>query len=155
MSTSTTTTSDRIEKRIQLKAPRSRVWKALTDPKEFGAWFKVALDGPFKVGESTFGNITYPGYEHLKVEMRIERMDAESVFAYRWHPNAIEVNFDYSREPMTLCEFRLEEKDGGTLLTLTESGFDKLPAERRAQAFRSNDGGWTQQMANIEAHVTR
>lgn len=147
--------SDRIEKRIQLKASRERVWRAVTDSKEFGTWFKCALEGPFQVGKAIKGNITHPGYEHLKFEWIVERMDAPSVFTYRWHPAAIDTKVDYSTEEMTKVELRLEEKDGGTLLTVTESGFDKIPAARRAEAFRMNEGGWTQQMKNIEAHLAR
>lgn len=145
--------TDRIEKRIQLKAPRARVWKAITDPKEFGEWFRVGLEGKFEVGQAKLGKILHPGYEHLTIEMVVDRMDAESVFAYRWHPHAIDTKADYSAEPMTLVEFRLEEKDGGTLLTLTESGFDKLPAARRESAYRGNEGGWAIQITNIERYV--
>jgi uncharacterized protein YndB with AHSA1/START domain len=147
--------TDRIEKQIQLKAPRARVWKAITDPKEFGEWFRVGLEGKFEVGKAISGKILYPGYEHLTMTVVVDRMDAEHVFAYRWHPNATDPNVDYSPDPMTLVEFRLEEKDGGTLLTLTESGFDKLPAARRDAAYRGNEGGWAEQLTNIERHVSR
>jgi uncharacterized protein YndB with AHSA1/START domain len=146
-------TSDRIEKRIQLKASRARVWKALTDSKEFGAWFKCALEGPFEVGKPIKGRITYPGFEHLTFEWIVERMDEPDVFSYRWHPHAVDPKADYSHEEMTRVEFRLEEAEGGTKLTVTESGFDKIPAARRAEAFRMNDGGWAAQMKNIEAHL--
>jgi len=145
--------TDRIQKQVQLKAPRSRVWRALTDPQEFGTWFRVKFDTGFTVGQVARGHITYPGYEHLKFEATIERMDAERVFALRWHPAAVDPKVDYSREPSTLVEFKLEDADGGTLLTVTESGFDALPPERRAEAFRMNEGGWEIQMQNIQAHV--
>jgi uncharacterized protein YndB with AHSA1/START domain len=145
--------TDRIEKQILLRAPRSRVWRALTDFEEFGAWFRVKLESPFVVGRSTKGKITYPGYEHLTMEVMVERMDAESVFAFRWHPNAVDPKADYSTEPTTLVEFKLEEASGGTRLTISESGFDKIPAERRDEAFRMNSEGWAEQTRNVERHV--
>lgn len=146
--------NDRIEKRIELKAPVSRVWRALTDYREFGEWFRVKLDGPFVAGEISRGRITYPGYEHLKWEAVIQKMEAERLFSYTWHPYAVDPKVDYTKEPQTLVEFRLEKTATGTLLLLTESGFDKIPAGRRLEAFRMNDGGWTAQMKNIERHVT-
>jgi uncharacterized protein YndB with AHSA1/START domain len=147
------TTTDRIEKQISLKAPKARVWRALTDAKEFGAWFRVRLEGPFVVGQSTVGNITYPGYEHLKMEVQVEAMRGEEYFSFRWHPYAIDPSVDYSQEPTTLVEFRLESVGSGTRLTVTESGFDRLPAGRRDEAFRMNDGGWGTQMENVHRHV--
>jgi len=150
MSTSTT---DRIKKEITLKAPRSRVWRALTDSKEFGAWFQMRLDGPFIPGATVHGQITYPGYEHLSGDLVIETMEPERLFAYRWHPNAVEPDRDYSKEPMTRVEFTLEDVPGGTRLRLVESGFDAIPLARRAEALKSNDGGWTLQMEAIEAYV--
>lgn len=149
-----TPSTDRIEKKIHLRAPRSRVWRALTDPKEFGTWFRVSLEGAIVPGKVTRGKITHPGYEHVVMEMEVERMDAERYFAYRWHPYAIEVGVDYSSEPTTLVEFHLEEEDGGTHLTIVESGFDRIPLARRGEAFRMNDSGWTAQARNIERHVT-
>jgi uncharacterized protein YndB with AHSA1/START domain len=146
---------NRIEKRIELKAPVSRVWRALTDHREFGAWFRVKLDGPFVPGKVTHGQVTYPGYEHLKWEAVVQKMETERLFSLTWHPYAIDPNVDYSKEPSTLVEFRLEKIPSGTLLVLTESGFDKIPSDRRLEAFRMNDGGWTEQMKNIEAYVTR
>lgn len=145
--------SDRIEKRIELKAPVSRVWRALTDHNEFGEWFRVKLDGPFAPGQVSTGHITYPGYEHIRWEATVQTMEPERVFSFTWHPYAIDPAVDYSKEPTTLVEFRLEPKDGGTVLSLTESGFDAIPAGRRPEAFRMNDNGWTQQMKNIERHV--
>jgi uncharacterized protein YndB with AHSA1/START domain len=145
--------TDRIEKQVILKASRSRVWRALTDAGEFGTWFRVKLDGPFEVGKTVRGNITYPGYEHLKMEVVVERMEAERSFAFRWHPNAVDPNVDYSSEPSTLVEFRLEESAGGTALTIVESGFDRIPQARRDEAFRMNASGWAEQMKNIERHV--
>ena len=145
--------NDRIEKRIELKAPVSRVWRALTNYLEFGEWFRVKLDGPFVPGQRSTGHITYPGYEHLKWEAIVQAMEPERLFSFTWHPYAIDPNLDYSKEPSTLVEFRLEKTATGTLLLLTESGFDKIPAERRNEAFIRNEGGWTVQMKNIETHV--
>jgi len=143
----------RIEKQIELKAPKARVWRALTDHQEFGAWFGVQLERPFVLGEVSRGHITYPGYEHLKWEARVTRMEPQSVFAFTWHPYAVDPKTDYSHETPTVVEFRLEETAAGTLLHLTELGFEKIPAARQAEAFRMNDGGWSQQMQNIAQHV--
>ena len=145
--------TDRIEKRIVLNAPVSRVWRALTDYREFGEWFRVKLDGPFVVGQVSRGHITYPGYEHLQWEAVVQKMEAERLFSFAWHPYAVDPKKDYSTETPTLVEFRLEKSETGTLLLLTESGFDKIPADRRADAFRMNEGGWGQQMKNIETYV--
>jgi uncharacterized protein YndB with AHSA1/START domain len=146
---------NRIEKRIELKAPVSRVWRAITDYREFGQWFDVKLDGPFVAGEASTGHITYPGYEHLKWEAVVQKMEPERLFSFTWHPYAVDPKMDYSKETPTLVEFRLEKTATGTLLVLTESGFDKIPAERRLEAFRRNDGGWTEQLKNIEKHVAK
>jgi uncharacterized protein YndB with AHSA1/START domain len=145
--------ADRIEKRIELKAPVARVWRALTDYREFGEWFRVKIEGPFVVGGISRGHITYPGYEHLQWEAVVAAMEPERLFSFTWHPYAVDPKMDYSQEPQTLVEFRLEKVDEGTLLTLTESGFDKIPAARRAEAFPRNEGGWTEQMKNIERYV--
>lgn len=145
--------TDRIEKRIELKAPVSRVWKAITDHEEFGQWFRVKLDGAFVPGHVSTGHITYPGYEHLRWNAVVQRMEPERLFSFTWHPYAVDQSVDYSKEEPTLVEFRLEPMEGGTVLTVTESGFDKLPAHRRDQAFRSNSGGWAQQVENIKKHV--
>ena len=149
----TTITTDRIEKQILLRAPRSRVWRAITDSKEFGTWFQAVLSEPFRPNARVGGRITYPGYEHLKFELVVERMEPERLFSFRWHPNAVDPNVDYSRETMTLVEFILEEADGGTLLKVVESGFDAIPISRRAEAIKSNDGGWTEQMTAIEGYL--
>ena len=146
-------TTDRIEKQILLRAPRSRVWRALTDYEEFGTWFRVKLEGPFVRGQWTRGKITYPGYEHLTMDVLVERMDEPELFSFRWHPYAIDPKADYTKEPTTLVEFRLEETSGGTLLTVSESGFDRVPAERRDEAFRMNSEGWAEQTQNIKRHV--
>jgi uncharacterized protein YndB with AHSA1/START domain len=147
------TSTDRIEKKIFLRAPRARVWRALTDAKEFGTWFRVRLAGPFVAGKRTTGQVTYPGYEHLKFDVEVERMEAETRFAFRWHPYAVDPKADYSKEPATLVEFTLEEAKDGTQLTVVESGFDALPPSRRDEAFRMNSNGWAVQMENIAKHV--
>jgi len=147
--------TDRIERTIELNAPVERVWQALTDHEEFGTWFRVKLDGPFVPGEVSLGHITYPGYEHLKWEATVKQMEPPRYFSFSWHPYAIDPDVDYSGEAPTLVEFRLEPTPNGTRLTLVESGFDALPAQRRPDALRMNDGGWTEQMRNIRAHVER
>lgn len=150
-----TTVTDRIEKRVVLRAPRSRVWRALTDSREFSTWFGVQLDQPFAEGATLRGQITHPGYERLTMEMFIERIEPERYFSYRWHPHAVDSKTDYSSEPTTLVEFRLEETPDGTALTIVESGFDRIPMARREEAFRMNEGGWTEQLRAVERHVAR
>ncbi|MGD0155036.1 MAG: SRPBCC family protein [Terracidiphilus sp.] len=146
---------NKIEKQIELKAPVSRVWRALTDYREFGEWFRVAIEGPFEPGKPACGYITYPGYEHVIWQVVIQQMEPDRLFSFTWHPYAVDPNTDYSNETPTLVEFRLEKTATGTRLALTESGFENVPAHRRAEAFRMNDGGWTEQMKNIENHVTQ
>ena len=146
--------TDRIEKRVVLRAPRSRVWRAISDAKEFGTWFRITLDGDFTEGAMLRGNVTIPGHEHLKVEMEIERIEPERYFSYRWHPYPKDPATDYSAEPMTLVEFTLEEAEGGTALTIVESGFDRIPLARRAEAFRMNTEGWGGQIKNLAAYVS-
>jgi len=145
--------NDRIEKSIELKASVSRVWRALTDYREFGQWFRVELEGPFVPGQVSRGRITYPGYEHVTMQVTVQKMEHERLFSYTWHPYAIDPKVDYSHEPPTLVEFKLEKIPSGTRLTVTESGFDKIPANRRAEAFRKNESGWAAQLQNIERHV--
>ena len=151
----TTTSTDRIEKTATLTAPRARVWQAIADARQFGEWFRVRLDGEFAVGATIRGHITYPGYEYITMEVVVERMEPERFFSYRWHPYAIDPKVDYSPEPMTLVEFTLEDAPGGTRLTIVESGFDGVPLSRRAEAFRMNSDGWSEQMQNIERYVSR
>jgi uncharacterized protein YndB with AHSA1/START domain len=146
---------NRIEKRIELKAPVSRVWRALTDHREFGEWFGVKIDEPFAAGQVSRGRITYPGYEHIKWEAVVQKIEPERFFSYTWHPYAIDPKIDYSKETPTLVEFTLEKTAGGTLLVVTESGFDRIPSDRRLEAFRKNEGGWTEQMKNIEKYVAQ
>jgi uncharacterized protein YndB with AHSA1/START domain len=145
---------NKIEKRIELSASVSKVWKALTDYREFGQWFRVKLEGPFVVGETARGHITYPGYEHLKWAVVVQKMEPEKLFSFTWHPYAVDPKMDYSKEMPTLVEFKLTRTETGTLLVLTETGFNHVPAGRRDEAYRRNDGGWTTQMENIETYVS-
>ena len=149
-----TTSTDRIEREILLKAPRAKVWRALSNAEEFGNWFGAALKGQsFIAGQRVKGRITYPGYEHLTFDVTVERLEPERLLAFRWHPAPMDTSADYSKEPSTLVVFELKEAQGGTLLRVVESGFDALPAARRQEAFRMNSGGWDIQMTNIEKHV--
>ena len=146
--------TDRIEKQIVLKAPRARVWQALTDSAEFGEWFGARMDGPFVAGSRVTGRITIKGYEHVTMDLHIERIEPQHTFSYRWHPHAVEPATDYSHEPMTLVEFQLQDVSDGTRLTIVESGFDRIPLERRALAYRMNDGGWSSQAGNLERYLS-
>jgi uncharacterized protein YndB with AHSA1/START domain len=150
------TSTDRIERKILLKAPLSRVWRALSDAKEFGDWFGVDFKGKsFVAGKPVRGQITYPGYEHIVMEVSVERVVPERLLSWRWHPAAMDPAVDYSQEPTTLVVFELREGEGGIVLTVVESGFDNLPPARRATAFRMNASGWDEQMKNIEKHVAK
>jgi uncharacterized protein YndB with AHSA1/START domain len=149
-----TRTTDRIEKSILLRAARSKVWRALTTADQFGAWFGATLEGDFIPGSTVRGRITIPKYEHVTFEILIERVEPERLMSFRWHPYAVDPQVDYSAEPMTLVEFTLTDAAGGTTLTVVESGFDRIPLARRAEAFRMNEGGWESQIKNIERYVT-
>jgi uncharacterized protein YndB with AHSA1/START domain len=146
-------TTDRIEKHFTVNAKRSRVWRAISDAEEFGAWFGVKLDRPFAPGAAVIGRLTIPGYEHATMEILVEKVEPEGYFSYRWHPYAVDPKVDYESEPTTLVEFRLQEMAGGTAITITESGFDALPAWRRAEAFRMNDAGWVSQSKKLANYV--
>lgn len=151
----TKTDTDRIEKRVELRAPRARVWRAIANANEFGAWFGIKLEGAFAAGRAIRGRLTIPGYDHLTLEMQVEQIEPEHYFSYRWHPYAIDPKVDYSAEPTTLVEFRLEEiaDGGGTAVTIVESGFDRIPLARRAEAFRMNDQGWAGQAKKLASYV--
>ena len=147
--------SDRIERKILLKAPRSQVWRVIAHAEQFGKWFGVALDGRrFVAGEWTQGQVTYPGYEHVLWNVLVERVEPERLFSFRWHPYAVEPGFDYSQEPTTLVKFELEDMENGTLLKVSESGFDHIPQTRRLKAFRMDSRGWDEQMSNIEQFLS-
>ena len=153
MTSSKSSTSDCIEKEIWLDAPRSRVWRALTTAAEFGAWFGVELEGEFAPGQAIQGKVTHPEYRHVTWKIVVDRIEPERLFSWHWYPFAIDASADYSGETPTLVVFELEDVDGGTRLTLVESGFDRVPAARRAKAFEMNDMGWGLQMKAIEKHV--
>jgi len=161
-----TAVSDRIEKEVLLRAPLSRVWEALTDAAQFGQWFGVRLDGQFKAGTPINGKITptmvdpevakmQQPYEGMKFEIVVDRIEPKKLFSFRWHPFGVDPKVDYSVEPMTLVEFTLQELPEGVRLTVTESGFDKIPIERRAAAFTANEGGWTKQMELVQKYVEK
>ncbi|HEY0312574.1 MAG TPA: SRPBCC family protein [Allosphingosinicella sp.] len=145
--------TNRIDKSIEIAAPLDRVWQALTDHEEFGTWFRVKLDQPFAPGAASTGQMTVPGYEHISWNATVERMEAPSLFSYRWHPYALDPEIDYSAEPRTLVEFRLEPAGSGTRLTVTETGFEALPAHRLPDALRMNERGWAAQVQNVKAYV--
>jgi uncharacterized protein YndB with AHSA1/START domain len=156
--------TDRIEKKILLRAPRKRVWRALTDSTEFGSWFGMKFDGPFKPGATMRGVIVpttvnaeiakaQKEYAGLVFEILIEQMEPERLFSFRWHPYAVDRGVDYSAEPTTLVAFALEEVANGVLLTVTESGFDRIPLARRAKAFTNNEQGWGVVVKLIEEYL--
>jgi uncharacterized protein YndB with AHSA1/START domain len=138
-----------------LRAPKAKVWRAITNAEEFGSWFRVKLNGQFTPAARVEGKLLVPDYEHLKFELWVERIEPERLFSYRWHPYAIDPNVDYSNEPTTLVEFLLEDAEGGTKLVVVESGFEQIPLERRSVAFRMNEGGWAEQMDNVKRYVER
>jgi len=146
-------TPDTISQSIEINAPVARVWRALTDHREFGEWFRVRLEAPFEPGKESRGNITHPGYEHVVWKATVKEMREPDLFSFTWIPYAIDQNVDYSHEDPTLVEFRLQPTTTGTRLTVTESGFGKVPAHRRAEAFRMNNMGWAAQVENIKNHV--
>lgn len=155
---------DRIEKKVTLKAPVSRVWRAVSDAREFGAWFGVEFDGPFVAGQKIVGKITptradpevaklQEPHQGTAFDFTVDRMEPERLFSFRWHPYAIEPGMDYTKEPTTLVTFELVPVEGGTQLTITESGYDRIPLERRAKAFTSNEGGWEHQSRLIAKYL--
>ena len=145
--------SDRIERAVELAAPVDRVWRALTDPTEFGAWFGVKVETPFVCGHLATGRSTHPGYEHLRWEVTVVAMETQRLFAFTWHPYAVDPAVDYSGETPTRVDFHLEPAGGGTKLTIVETGFDAVPGARRDEALRMNGQGWTAQVDNIRAHL--
>jgi uncharacterized protein YndB with AHSA1/START domain len=161
-----TAVPDRIEKQVLLRAPRARVWRALTDSREFGSWFGVKFDGPFKAGERIVGKIApttadakvaemQKPYEGMTFDITIDRIEPERLFSFRWHPFAIDPKVDYSHEPTTLVVFELKDAPDGIMLTVIESGFNGIPLSRRAEAFKMNEGGWAAQMTLIEKYLAK
>jgi uncharacterized protein YndB with AHSA1/START domain len=144
---------NRIEKKVSLKSSPTRVWKALTDHKEFGQWFGVVFEGPFAVGQKVAGSLTYPGFEHVPFAIDVTVLDLEKRFAFHWHPYALDAAVDYSTETPTLVEFLLAPEGSGTVVTVVESGFEKLPAHRRLEAFRMDEEGWGEQVVNLQKYV--
>ena len=162
----TAAVTDRIEKTILLHAPRARVWRALTNAREFGEWFGMRFDGPFTPGAHVRGVMTpttvddkvasaQKPYEGMPFEITIDRIEPERLFSFRWHPFAIDPRVDYSHEPTTLIVFELEEVGNDIKLTVTESGFDQIPLARRAAAFTANEGGWTMVVSLIEKYLAK
>jgi uncharacterized protein YndB with AHSA1/START domain len=148
------TSTDRIEKSVILRAPRARVWQALTDAEQFGQWFGVEMAGPFAPGVRVTGRVTHKGYEHVPFEITVERMEPERLLAWRSHPHPVDPGVDYSAEPTTLVVFELTDVPDGTQLKVVESGFDGIPLSRRATAYRGNEEGWSQQMVAIERYLS-
>lgn len=147
--------SDRIIENTHLAAPIHRVWRAISDYREFGEWFQVALDQPFEVGQPSTGHFTYPGFEEMAWTVEVVAVEPPHRLAFRWHPHAVDPAVDYSGEPTTLVEFLLREAGGGTEVEVVESGFDAIPAHRRDEAFRMNSGGWAEQMKFLHDYVER
>jgi uncharacterized protein YndB with AHSA1/START domain len=156
--------TDRIEKKVLLRAPRERVWRAISDSAQFGSWFGVAFEGPFVAGKPIVGKMVtttvdaevakrQEQYTGFVFEFAVDRIEPMRLFSFRWHPFAMDKGVDYSKEPSTLVVFEIEEAAGGTMLTVTESGFDRIPLERRAKAFAANEGGWAAQMKLIEKYL--
>jgi uncharacterized protein YndB with AHSA1/START domain len=156
--------TDRIEKQTLLRTPRERVWQAISQPKEFGHWFGAELDGDFVAGRHLKGRIVptrvdpevakmQEPYRGAALDLDVERIEPEQSLAFRWHPGAADPAADYTKEPTTLVEFDLKDAPGGTLLTITESGFDRLPSERRDEAYASNEGGWEKQLELIDRYL--
>jgi uncharacterized protein YndB with AHSA1/START domain len=152
---STESNTDRIERSIHIKAPRSKVWRALSTAEDYGKWFGARLSGPtFTPGQHVKGPITIKGFEHVVFDVVIERVEPESLMSYRWHPHPLDAGHDYSKEDRTLVTFTLQDLPDGTLLKVVESGFDKVPPARRMEAFRGNSAGWPQQLDNIARYVS-
>ena len=158
--------TDRIEKRILLRAPIERVWSAISDAEEFGSWFGVRFNGPFRAGEHLTGQIvpttvdvdvaeSQKPYEGRHFDITVDRVEPTRLFSFRWHPYAVDPEIDYSREPTTLVVFELEETPDGTMLAITESGFDRIPLARRAEAFSMNEQGWEAQLTLVEKYLAR
>jgi uncharacterized protein YndB with AHSA1/START domain len=147
--------ADAICKSTHIDAPIDRVWRAVSDHRQFGAWFKVALDQPFEAGQPSTGHFTYPGFEHMAWTAQVVAVEPPHRLAFRWHPYALDPKVDYSGEPTTLVEFLLREADGGTEVEVAESGFDSIPAHRRDEAYRMNSNGWEEQMKFLRDYVER
>lgn len=159
-------TTDRIEKQILLRAPRERVWHAIADSTQFGKWFGVSVQGPFVQGQRVSGRIVPTSVDPEVAKMQepwtgmacdfyIERVEPMSRLSFRWHPGGEEVSPDAPQDQMTTVTFELKDEPGGVLLTITETGFDRVPLERRAKAFADNEGGWEMQTRLIEKYLAQ
>jgi uncharacterized protein YndB with AHSA1/START domain len=157
---------NRIEKKVLLHAPRERVWRAISDSRQFGRWFGVKFDGPFVSGGRLAGKIVPTSvdpevaklqkpYEGMAFECVVESVEPMKKFSFRWHPFAVETGVDYSKEPMTLVQFVLKDASEGILLTISESGFDQIPKARRAEAIAANEGGWAKQTELIQKYLAQ
>lgn len=147
---------DCIEKSVEIAAPAARVWRALTDSAEFGAWFGVRLSEPFKAGEESSGPSLAQGFENVTWRAVIQAIDPEQYFAFTWHPFAVDPKTDYSEEVPTLVEFRLQPSpSGGTFVQLTECGFNDLPEHRRELAWTNHEKGWARQLSNVADYVAQ
>jgi uncharacterized protein YndB with AHSA1/START domain len=146
---------NKIEKSIELPAPVSQVWRAVTDSEQFGEWFGVKLANSFIAGQKTQGQITHPGLEHVKFEASVLKIDPEKHFSFHWHPYAIDASIDYTKETPTLVEFKFDKTMAGTKLTIVETGFDKIPEHRQEEAYNMHEDGWQQQLKNIENYIAK
>lgn len=158
--------TDRIEKKVLLRSPLTRVWRAIADSNEFGNWFGLKFDGPFVQGTSLRGvivpstvnpeiNAVEKPHEGVVFDITIVKIEPERLFSFRWHPHAVKRDVDYSAEPTTLVVFTLEEVADGVMLTITESGFDRIPLARRAEAFLANDAGWSMMVRAIGDYLAK
>jgi uncharacterized protein YndB with AHSA1/START domain len=156
--------TDRIQKKTILRAPLDRVWLAISDSTQFGAWFGVAFDGPFVAGKPLKGKVvptrvdpeaakSQETYAGAAFDITVDRVEPMKLVSFRWHPFAVDPKVDYSAEPTTLVTFELEKVAQGTQLTITESGFDRVPLARRAKAFEMNDRGWAAQVGLIQKYL--
>jgi uncharacterized protein YndB with AHSA1/START domain len=147
--------TDRIEKTVVLRAPRSTVWRALSTPDAFGEWFGVRLSGSFAPGAHLRGKVTQPGYENYPFEITIEHVEPDHLLSWRWHPNAVDPKVDYSTEPQTFVTFEIQDAPGGTQFRVVESGFDAIPASRRREAYQGNEKGWAMQIEAINQYIAK
>jgi uncharacterized protein YndB with AHSA1/START domain len=153
----TTTDTNTVERSILIKGSRERVWRALTNAEEFGAWFGANLSGQvFEPGRRARGLMTEPGMEHMYFDVVVERMQPQETMSFHWHPYAVLPDVDYSQEEPTLVTFTLKDAPGdGILLTVLESGFDNIPQHRRREAFEMHSKGWEYQLQNVARHASQ
>lgn len=143
-----------IESDVVIDAPIDQVWHAVANNAGISGWFGTRFDDPFVAGQTAHGTVVYPGYEGLKLEIDIEQIREPELFSFRWHSHAADPEQDYSAEPKNLVEFRLRPADGGTRVTVRESGFDAMPADRAADAYAAHTEGWPMQLGKLAEHLT-